>query len=159
MMRAVTSGFFRVAEAPYPVSSFDELAAALEWLGIDASVAGPELLESAREGAMTVPPLVRDLRAWLESNPGEATVEKAARALGVATRSLQRRLRDEATSFQQESRSALVRVAQRMLREPACPITRIALELGLTPAHFSAHFRRETGMSPTEWRRVNVRGS
>lgn len=152
LMRAVTSGFFRVADAPYPVEIFDEPEAALRWLGVEDARELAESLARASDDALGAPPLVRDLRVWLEGHLGNASVEEAARALGVSTRSLQRRLREESTSFQQESNGAQVRVAQRLLRDPEIAITRVALEVGLSPAHFSALFRRATGVSPSEWR-------
>ena len=152
LMRAVTSGFFSVADAPYPVEIFDEPEAALRSLGVADARELAESVACAIEAAHGTPPLVRDLRVWLEGHLGSASVEDAARALGVSTRSLQRRLREESTSFQHESKDAQVRVAQRLLRDPEMAITRVALEVGLSPAHFSALFRRATGVSPSEWR-------
>lgn len=153
LVRAVVTGFFRVAAAPYPVEIFETQEAALAWLGIDherQSLLDAIVEESER--AMGAPALVRDLRSWLAGHVRDASLERAAQALGVSVRSLQRRLRDEGTSFQQELKEAQLRVAQRMLKETDVAITRIALDLGCSPAHFSALFRSGTGLSPSAWR-------
>ena len=153
LVRAVVTGFFRVADAPYPVETFDTPEQALAWLGVDherESLADSIVQEVER--AMGAPALVRDLRAWLVGHVRDASLERAAQALGVSMRSLQRRLRDESTSFQQEVKEAQLLAAQRMLRETDAAITRIALDLGCSPAHFSALFRSGTGLSPSAWR-------
>ena len=153
LVRAVVTGFFRVADAPYPVEIFDTPEQALAWLGIDHE--RQSLLDAigeASERAMGAPVLVRDLRAWLVGHVRDASLDRAAQALGVSVRSLQRRLRDEDTSFQQELKAAQLGAAQRMLKETDAAITRIALDLGCSPAHFSALFRSGTGLSPSAWR-------
>jgi AraC-like DNA-binding protein len=152
VVRAVVCGFFDVANAPYPVDTFETPELALAWLGIDQdpqSVA--DAIASESERAMG-PALVRDLRAWLMNHIREASLERAAQALAVSVRSLQRGLRDENTSFQQELKQAQLQVAQQMLRETDAAITRIAVDLGFSPAHFSALFRSATGLSPSAWR-------
>ena len=90
--------------------------------------------------------------AWLMNHVREASLDRAAQALGVSMRSLQRGLRDADTSFQAELKQAQLDAAQRMLRETDAAITRIAVDLGFSPAHFSALFRSATGLSPSAWR-------
>lgn len=47
-----------------------------------------------------------------------------------------------------------IRRAQELLRTTTLPIIQIALEVGYaTPSHFAARFRRETGVSPSAFRR------
>jgi AraC-like DNA-binding protein len=154
LMAAVVAGFFDVAGAPYPVSLFESPELAMDWLEI---ADGRELLlEIERERQRTIgePQLLRQLRAWIESHLADAGLDAAALALNVSSRSLQRRLMEENTSFQSEVRAVQVAVAQRLLRETDLAITRIALDVHLSPAHFSTLFRGATGMSPSEWRRV-----
>jgi AraC-like DNA-binding protein len=152
VVRAVVRGFFDAASAPYPVESFDTPERALAWLGIDDEAQSVvQAIAHESERAMG-PALVRGLRAWLMTHVREASLERAAQALGVSVRSLQRRLRDEDTSFQQELKQAQLQVAQQMLRETDAAITTIAVDLGFSPAHFSALFRSATGLSPSAWR-------
>jgi AraC-like DNA-binding protein len=43
--------------------------------------------------------------------------------------------------------------AERRLRETDEPVTAIALDVGfVSPQHFSTHFRRARGLSPSAWR-------
>lgn len=152
LARAAASGFWGVARAPYPVRTFDALVDALAWLGDGSPDETAQAISAERDLAMGTAPLVRDLRAWLDGHVTEATVEAAAQGLALSTRSLQRRLAEAGTSFSAEVRGAQVRVASRLLADPAIPVTRIAIELGTTPAHFSALFKEATGLTPTEWR-------
>ncbi len=152
LARAAASGFWGVARAPYPVRTFDALVDALAWLGEPSPEDVAAAISAERDTAMGTAPVVRDLRAWLDGHVTEATVEAAAQGLALSTRSLQRRLAEAGTSFSAEVRGAQVRVATRLLADASIPITRIAIELGTTPAHFSALFKEATGLTPTEWR-------
>lgn len=152
LMAAVVAGFFDVAGAPYPVSLFESLEPAIDWLDLEG---GRDLLldiERERERSVGEPQVLRQLRSWIESHLGDAALDAAAQALGISSRSLQRRLAEEDTSFQNEVRSAQISLAQRLLRDTDLAITRVALEVHLSPAHFSTLFRGATGMSPSEWR-------
>jgi len=45
--------------------------------------------------------------------------------------------------------------AQELMRNPKMPLTEIALAVGYqTPSAFSAAFRRDTGMTPSSFRRL-----
>lgn len=158
LARAAVAGFFDVARAPYPVRTFDETEGALAWLGAPATAEVAAAIAREREAALGRPPVVLELRAWLEAHIGDVTVGAAARGVGLSTRSLQRRLREASTSFQAELRAAQVAVARERLAESDAPVTRIAIELGMTPAHFSAAFKDATGLPPSEWRERHRRG-
>ena len=46
-----------------------------------------------------------------------------------------------------------IEAAKNLLRDPAQPVTRIALSLGFSSSqHFANQFKRATGMTPKEWR-------
>jgi AraC-like DNA-binding protein len=80
-------------------------------------------------------------------------VETTARALGLSTRTLQRRLREADTTFQGEVLSARVRMAQRCMLESDASLTAIALDTGFTsPQHMATVFRRLVGQTPSAWR-------
>lgn len=82
------------------------------------------------------------LHAIWEREPGLTSPDVLARRLGLSVRSMQRRLRDRGTSFEQELRRARVRRAQRLLAETDLKLAGVALDTGFaTPAHFSRAFR------------------
>ncbi|MBX3190935.1 MAG: helix-turn-helix domain-containing protein [Labilithrix sp.] len=150
---AITSGFFGVTPPPYPVSIFEDRARAIDWLGVaDAERVLAELARE-EERASGSPPLLRDLRARLDARLDTATLARAAKALGVSERSLQRKLGEIGTTFQLEVNRARVRAAKRMLAETDAKLTQVAHDVGCASlASFSALFRRATGEAPSAWR-------
>jgi AraC-like DNA-binding protein len=81
------------------------------------------------------------------------TLQGAARQLGLSARTLQRRLRDEGSSFQGEVVAARLRVAQRLMLETSASLGEVAFEAGYaSPAHLSTHFRKAVGEAPSAWR-------
>ena len=71
----------------------------------------------------------------------------------MSERTLQRRLRDADTSYQDQLNQARIRAAQKLLLDTDTPITTIALEVGCSsPQHFSALFRRLVGETPSDYR-------
>lgn len=149
---AVVAGFYPVSGAPYPVSLFEDAAAALAWLGSSASLA--DVLSSCVTEARGESALVGALRALLRARFADATVDEACRVLGVSERTLQRRLQDAGTTFQTELTGARMEEAQRRLDASDAPITTIALDVGYQSLqHFSAAFHKATGMAPSAWRK------
>ncbi len=149
---AVVAGFFQVLPRPYPVQVFDRTDAALDWLG-GVPDGFCEELERTYVDATQTPPLITSLRAYLESHLPEATIAEAAKALAISERTLQRRLLEAKTTFQDELAQARLRVAERLLLDTDAPLTRIALDVGCASLqHFSAFFRKLTGESPSAWR-------
>jgi AraC-like DNA-binding protein len=146
---AVVAGFYAVLDSPYPTQVFDDVAAAVAWLGAPRGL-GAEL-EALRGELSGVAPLTGQLRRVLAAD-AEASVTEVAKKLGLSQRTLQRRLSDEGTSFQKEQLELRLRAAQRALEGDAA-ITAIAFEAGFaTPQHFSTAFKKFSGLSPTEWR-------
>lgn len=84
---------------------------------------------------------------------GRATVELIADYLDINTRTLQRYLAEEGTSFQvllDETRQAM---AQRYLGDSTLSLTQLAAMLGYSElSAFSRAFQRWFGTSPREWR-------
>ena len=149
---AIASGFFGVTPPPYPIEVFEDRARALAWLEVPE--AEDVLAGLARaEAEVAGPPLLRDLRALLEARLDHVTLPAAAKSLAMSERSLQRRLGDHGTTFQNEMSHARVRVAKRLLRETDANLTQIARDVGCASlASFSGLFRRATGESPSRWR-------
>ena len=155
---AVAAGFTKLVRVPFPAEIFDDVAKALSWLGCDDDALLLDELGRVRSEARAVAPVVRDLATFLQRHP-EATPLEAARALALSTRSLQRRLREQDTTFRRELDGARVRLAQRMLEDTEASITEVALQVGLTsPQHLSTLFHRCGHESPSAWR-ARVRGS
>jgi AraC-like DNA-binding protein len=90
---------------------------------------------------------------------GESGVGGVARGLGLSTRTLNRRLAAEGTSFaglRDETRYA---TARQMLAETAMPVGEIATQLGYANASaFTTAFRRWAGVAPASWRAAHRRG-
>jgi len=82
----------------------------------------------------------------------DAQVESVAKQLGLAVRSLQRRLKDEGTSFQAAREEVRRVLAERYLGD-GLAIPEIAFLLGFAePGAFLRAFKRWTGASPAERR-------
>jgi AraC-like DNA-binding protein len=146
----IVAGFHEVVGSRYPVRVFDELAAAADWVD-----AGPQAgdLEAAIASARQSSAALGRLRAWLDDNTVGATLERAARAIGRAPRSLQRDLRAVDGSFQRELEEARIRRAKRLMARTQKSLTEIAYDVGCaSPQHFSVLFRRHIGVPPSAWR-------
>ena len=157
---AVVAGAFDVMPRPFPVRVCDDARAALAWLaeghglpfGPDEGVARiAKLVEEVQRTPRALVSLRAFLDAHLEALPA---IDRAARAIGVSTRTLQRQLGEAGTTFSAEITAARIRAARRLLIETDASITAIAMAVGCkTPQHFSALFRREVGEPPTTFRR------
>lgn len=88
---------------------------------------------------------------------GTLSLIEAARSLGLAPRSLQRRLAVLGTSFEALVDGWRRAQARHHLANPLLPVGSIARALGYSqPAHFVRAFRRWEGVSPLAFRRVLI---
>ena len=150
---AAVTGFLDIAASPFPATYGSTPAAALAALGVSHAEEAALALENAQRHAAAVPAVVRDLGVHLEGHLTDATIERAAKALSMSTRTLQRRLAEGGTSFVHELQSARVKVAQRLLLQTDGSLTSIAIEVGCaSPQHFSALFRKRMGITPSAFR-------
>jgi AraC-like DNA-binding protein len=150
MAGAVVAGFFDVVPAPYEVGVFDELGPALELLGHPECAREIDELHQRVTGTT---PVVTAVQAFLASNLVGPELPDAARALGLAERSLQRRLREAGTTFREQLAEARLRAAERMLLDTDAPLTAIAIDVGCASLqHFDQLFRRHRGEPPGAWR-------
>jgi AraC-like DNA-binding protein len=150
LLGATVAGFYQVAGAPYPVRVFDDLESATTWLRAPELA---EILDAAITCASSIPPIVVELRRWLDTHLTAASLARAAKAVSRAPRSLQRDLGAAGSSFQHELDAARVRLAKRLLVETDSPLTEIAYDVGCaSPQHFSTLFRRITKVTPSTWR-------
>lgn len=155
---AVVAGAYEVLPRPYPVRVFAEPETAFSWLvaeggAPDWPVDGPGLLAELFGEASNTPPMLRALRDLLDAHLVGLAVAVAASKLGVSERSLQRKLSEVGTTFQDELASARIRAAKRLLLDTDEPLTNIALDVGFSSLqHFSALFRKREGESPSAFR-------
>jgi AraC-like DNA-binding protein len=93
--------------------------------------------------------------ALIEALPaGDVAMQSVAKRLGVGTRTLQRRLQEEGTSFQLTLDAVRAALADHYLRKTAMTSAEIALLLGFEDANsFVRAFRTWTGTTPQAVRR------
>lgn len=137
-------------------------------LTFDASVldlplvmADPVALRLAREqceralDALGPAPIAGRVRAMLPRRErGFRSLGEVADALGMSTRTLKRRLAEEATSFSDVTEDARRERAMELLQTTELPLDEIAERLGYSDqANFGRAFRRWTGGTPAAFRR------
>jgi AraC-like DNA-binding protein len=154
LSNAVVSGFYALVGVALSWRIVDDHASALVWLGAPATdTAAIADVERALVEVLAGSPEVDRLQVWLRDKGLRATLEKAAAALGVSARSLQRRLGEAGTSFRTELERARLSAAQRLLLDGDEKVAVIADEVGSSSeSNFIAFFRRLTGQTPAAWR-------
>lgn len=91
-------------------------------------------------------------RAW---EAGEPTLDATARGLGMSTRSLQRRLREEGSAFSERVDDARRRATLRWLRCPEVSLAEVAYLVGFKEqASLTRAVQRWTGLTPRQLRRA-----
>lgn len=86
---------------------------------------------------------------------GEPSQSELSRKLGMSERTLQRRLREEGTSFAEILDGVRQELSALYLSEPGVAAYEVAFLLGYSePSAFYRAFRRWTGMTPREYRRI-----
>lgn len=83
---------------------------------------------------------------------GEVAAERAARALGLSERTLQRRLAAEGATYRGVLDAFREAEAERLLAAGTLPLSEVALRLGFSDqTAWNRAFRRWKGRSPTRW--------
>lgn len=89
-----------------------------------------------------------------EAADGQPSLEELAGILNLSPRTLERRLFLQSTSFREIARKARHETACALIKAGRLNITQIAYHLGYTDAaNFTRAFRRESGISPNEYRK------
>ena len=139
----------------------NELLLPTSWLSTPSPYADPDLWLLARQALSTQlqeltglarKPFSAHLRSQFSAQlPPLPTIAAAADTLHVSVRTLNRRLREEGTTFRQLRLEATHSWAKRLLRD-GDSIDSVALALGYeNPANFRRSFKAFVGCSPTEW--------
>lgn len=85
---------------------------------------------------------------------GSCSIDSIAADMNVSRRTLQRRLKERDTSFQQLLQQVKADLARKYLEDKSLSIIEIAMLLGYgDPSSFSAAFKSWSGLTPTEYRR------
>jgi AraC-like DNA-binding protein len=88
---------------------------------------------------------------------GVPTIEAAAEMGGTSVRTLQRRLADNALSYEEVVDRVRFEKATRLLRDSGIKLSAIAADLGYAnAANFTRAFRRWSGHSPSQFRRTQL---
>ena len=94
-----------------------------------------------------------------ELNGGDPGLDRVAQQLGMSSRTLQRKLRDHGTTHQDVLDQMRHDLATRYLQQPEMAIGEVAYLLGFSESSaFHRAFKRWTGVTPTEFRKVQNRG-
>jgi AraC-like DNA-binding protein len=145
---ALVTGFFNVVSPPFPISFATTIEAAVQELGLDPAWAAS--IDAAVLSARMTQGLRLSLRAYLAAHLASAEISGAAKALGVSTRTLQRRLAPE--GFDSELAQARVERAKQLLGSKRSLLS-IAVEVGFSSTQaLNVAFKRFTKKSPTLWR-------
>lgn len=113
-----------------------------------------ELLEKQLANIEQQESFASEVRRAILHNFDEALPQLAdvVQYLHISPRTLQRRLQEEGTSFQQIFESVKLELATGMLRKPNLTVNEIAYKLGYAePSVFRRAFKKWTGMSPTAY--------
>jgi AraC-like DNA-binding protein len=87
---------------------------------------------------------------------GPPNQKEIAEALNVSNRTLQRKLKDEGTSFIDLLQDTRLRLAEKYLAQPQRSVVEVAYLLGFSePSTFSRAFKRWTGQSPMDYRQTH----
>ncbi|MEP5764348.1 MAG: AraC family transcriptional regulator [Halieaceae bacterium] len=88
---------------------------------------------------------------------GPPSQKEIAGAMNVSNRTLQRKLKDEGTSFIDLLQDARLGLAKKYLSQPQRSIVEIAYLLGFSePSTFSRAFKRWTGQAPIDYRESHI---
>jgi len=118
-----------------------------------------QLLAALPAGRPPAPPLLAQLREAiaLELAPSGAELARVARRVALSTRTLQRRLEEQGTGYQELVDDVRAAMARSLLGDRSRSIVDVAFELGYADLRsFYRAFRRWTGATPAEWRTRDV---
>jgi AraC-like DNA-binding protein len=150
---ALVAGVSYLLRPPVPWRTFSDLDPALAWLDRSDGRAIADELGRLVTDVADGSPIVGRLRLFLRSAHLRASVDEAARALAMTTRSLQRALRVAGTSYREELERERLQLACELLTGTELKLDVIAMRVGFSSgAHFATFFHARMGRPPSEWR-------
>jgi AraC-like DNA-binding protein len=157
---SAVAGFLATLSVNHDWRAFREVGPALAWLGRSDATDVFTRLDAIAAERIAGSPTVRALRDLLAERPQRYDLVRAAQALGMSTRALQRALEAADTTFRTERDRAWTALATRMLAERNDKLDMLARELGCRSlASFDRRFVRLVGRTPSEHRQLRrVRG-
>ena len=106
--------------------------------------------------------LIEQVRSFLATSlaSGKSTIEDCAAALRLSSRTLQKRLTEQATTFSALAEQTRIDKARQSLATKSVSISEIALDLGYSEhSCFTRAFKRWTGQTPEEFRQHSARAA
>jgi AraC-like DNA-binding protein len=152
--------FFRCMiqfEAPHTAIVLKRGDLDLRVVGSDVTLVGylDKLAEDAVKSLSDQDSIVGRLRQvlWSSLSDGPPTLAAASTAMALSPRTLQRRLRDEGTTFAEALASLRQELAVRLLEDRSLAVYEVGFLLGYgDPTAFHRAFRRWRGLSPKRFR-------
>jgi AraC-like DNA-binding protein len=111
-------------------------------------------VEAAVEAARGESEELRQLREHLKRHDGRVELHDAARELRVSTRTLQRSLQLQGTSFQDEVKQARFAAAEALIVGTDDKISAVAARVGVSEGVLTRIVREVTGLTPGELRKA-----
>ncbi len=123
-----------------------------------------QILRGALEAIVTVASdsLIEQVRSFLATSlaSGKSTIEDCAAALRMSSRTLQKRLTEQQTTFSALAEQTRIDKARESLAIRSLSISEIALDLGYSEhSCFTRAFKRWTGQTPEEFRQRSAHAS
>lgn len=147
---AIVAGAYHMFVATERQRVLPDLETALRWLGRAEQA---EAVSTFLRTAAQRPRIVDELRAYLGEHLDQGSLSAAARALGVARRTLQLELAKASANFRGIRDEVRLREAKARLEQADDKIEHLAHTLGFrSPRHFYKWFRDRTGKTPGDWR-------
>jgi AraC-like DNA-binding protein len=144
-------------EAPHTAIVLKRDDLDLRVVGSDVTLVGylDKLAEDAVKSLSDQRSIVGRLRQvlWSSLSDGPPTLAAAATAMALSSRTLQRRLRDEGTTFAKALSALRQELAVRLLEDRSLAVYEVGFLLGYAdPTAFHRAFRRWRGLSPKRFR-------
>jgi AraC-like DNA-binding protein len=156
LIGTIVAGFYDVVPSYTPDASrvLTDPAEAFAWIERPLELLAE--IDEAQAEASGANPALQALRDFLAQHLTEASLDTAARGLGVSGRTLQQQLQEAGTTFRRELGAARIRAAKLLLASGDIKLAAIAAEVGCASLqHFSTLFRKQTGETPSVWRERN----
>jgi len=144
LVGAVVAGYYVLYPPPFPAKVFTDGGAGSEWLGLESEVV--DRWRALCDQVRAVSPELMGLRSVIEAQIARVDLLSAASELGLSSRTLQRRLKHQGTTFQHQLDTVRRELAQNLIDDSDEKLGAIASRLGFAShQHFSEWFHRQTG--------------